>query len=139
MRALPRAETSLRTIPTAARHDQSVLAKGWQAMTGAIRGADLSKGWLPVAAVVAIAGAALSFGWGAATVNNRLDEQSIALERLSAKVDQLPSRGEVDLMDRDLVQLQRKVEAMEAWISTTRIKLAEQGYQTPPYPREPER
>lgn len=108
-------------------------------MADGVRGANLSQGWLPVAAVAAIIGVAVSLTWGAATVSNRLDAQSVQLQTLADKVDRLPSRGEMESLQRDSAALRSEVQEMKAWIATTRIQLAEQGYKTPPYPKEPEK
>lgn len=106
-----------------------------------LQGVDLTKGWVPIAVVITIAGMAAAGAWWASGMSSKVNtiaestqEIKNSLRVMSELAEQVgKNSGRVDTL-QDMVSNQNQELAMMAtWIQTTRISLAEQGFKTPDY------
>lgn len=104
-----------------------------------VRGFDITKGFIPLTialtVIVAVVGAIAGGIWWAATmsanqiaINEKLDRVLEIQETVGA------NKTAVEGLKTALAAEQYRNEALLSWVVTTRIKLAEQGFDTPDLP-----
>lgn len=110
-------------------------------MTGMTR-FDIRAMWLPATLVFTlVAGTATSAWWlrgltqKVDSIESSVGEIKTSMEILTALAERVGANtGRTESLQGRMIAQDRNVATMAAWIQTTRIALAEQGFKTPPLP-----